>query len=186
MPLRATALQAAWRPTARPKAEIPGVCRSSTGGIRTHTHQGLSLVAAASWRTVPHIHHQSPRWESNPHVRHTKTASCHYITRAIQLVVDSEQWAVNEPVCVFNCSLPTIHCQLSESAQWESNPHVRHGKAIGYRYIMGAVIINQSQTSTSGGSRTRIITLEEWRVAVTPRTHTNQWKRWESNPRKPA
>jgi hypothetical protein len=24
------------------------------------------------------------------------------------------------------------------SAQWESNPHFRHGKAAGYRYIMGA------------------------------------------------
>ena len=22
--------------------------------------------------------------------------------------------------------------------RWESNPHVRHGKAVGYRYIMGA------------------------------------------------
>jgi hypothetical protein len=26
----------------------------------------------------------------------------------------------------------------SASAQWESNPHFRHGKAAGYRYIMGA------------------------------------------------
>ena len=25
-----------------------------------------------------------------------------------------------------------------QSAQWESNPHFRHGKAVGYRYIMGA------------------------------------------------
>lgn len=25
-----------------------------------------------------------------------------------------------------------------QSAQWESNPHFRHGKAAGYRYIMGA------------------------------------------------
>ena len=27
---------------------------------------------------------------------------------------------------------------IGQSAQRESNPHVRHGKAIGYRYIMGA------------------------------------------------
>ena len=27
---------------------------------------------------------------------------------------------------------------LLQSAQWESNPHFRHGKAAGYRYIMGA------------------------------------------------
>jgi hypothetical protein len=26
----------------------------------------------------------------------------------------------------------------SQSAQWESNPHIRHGKAAGSRYIMGA------------------------------------------------
>lgn len=26
----------------------------------------------------------------------------------------------------------------SQSAQWESNPHIRHGKATGSRYIMGA------------------------------------------------
>ena len=25
-----------------------------------------------------------------------------------------------------------------QSAQWESNPHIRHGKAVGCRYIMGA------------------------------------------------
>ena len=25
-----------------------------------------------------------------------------------------------------------------KSTQWESNPHFRHGKAVGYRYIMGA------------------------------------------------
>ena len=147
MPLRAAALQAAWRPTARPKA-VAGVCRSSTGGIRTHTHQGLSLVAAASWRTVPHIHHQSPRWESNPHVRHTKTASCHYITRAYKL----SQFVINK------------------SAQWESNPHVRHGKAVGYRYIMGAFVYQPITNSTSGGDCTRESTLEEWRVAATPRT----------------
>jgi hypothetical protein len=29
-------------------------------------------------------------------------------------------------------------CSLPASAQWESNPHFRHGKAAGYRYIMGA------------------------------------------------
>ncbi len=26
-----------------------------------------------------------------------------------------------------------------KNAQWESNPHFRHGKAAGYRYIMGAI-----------------------------------------------
>ena len=27
------------------------------------------------------------------------------------------------------------------SAQRESNPHVRHGKAVGYRYIMGTIAV---------------------------------------------
>ena len=31
---------------------------------------------------------------------------------------------------------PGTHEQ--QSAQWESNPHFRHGKAVGCRYIMGA------------------------------------------------
>lgn len=136
---------------------------------------------------------KSPRRESNPHVRHTKTASCHYITRAYipsQLVI--------------------------KSAQWESNPHVRHGKAIGYRYIMGAfVYINPTLTSVPGGNRTRVSTVAGWHVRYstsdtsptsTPHgtrtrpdglrdhrphpksngAYTDQWKRWESNPRKPV
>jgi hypothetical protein len=35
--------------------------------------------------------------------------------------------------------IPQSEIRIRKSAQWESNPHVRHGKAIGYRYIMGAV-----------------------------------------------
>lgn len=30
-----------------------------------------------------------------------------------------------------------------ESAQWESNPHIRHGKAVGCRYIMGACLVSE-------------------------------------------
>ena len=42
-----------------------------------------------------------------------------------------------------SCSRSTRNTWLSyvlsiESAQRESNPHFRHGKAAGYRYIMGA------------------------------------------------
>ena len=31
-----------------------------------------------------------------------------------------------------------------ESVQWESNPHFRHGKAVGYRYIMDACLFQFS------------------------------------------
>lgn len=33
------------------------------------------------------------------------------------------------------------HILNFKSAQWESNPHIRHGKATGCRYIMGAWLI---------------------------------------------
>ncbi len=53
---------------------------SSTGGSRTHTPQGLSLVAMPfAYRAVTI---QSPRWESNPRDRHTKTVGSRYNTGA--------------------------------------------------------------------------------------------------------
>ena len=39
----------------------------------------------------------------------------------------------------------------SKSAQWESNPHIRHGKAVGCRYIMGACWLPNCQRSKSTG-----------------------------------
>ncbi len=33
------------------------------------------------------------------------------------------------------------------SAQRESNPHVRHGKAVGYRYIMGTITVAELSRS---------------------------------------
>ena len=35
----------------------------------------------------------------------------------------------------------------TESAQRESNPHVRHGKAVGYRYIMGTFAVPELRKS---------------------------------------
>lgn len=52
--------------------------------------------------------------------------------------------------------------ELIQSAQRESNPRFRHGKTAGYRYITGAY---QQTLST---------------------LNSQQWKRWESNPRTPA
>ncbi len=42
------------------------------------------------------------------------------------------------------------HTLISESAQRESNPHFRHGKAAGYRYIMGAKIRSKLSKSRGG------------------------------------
>ena len=49
------------------------------------------------------------------------------------------------------------HTLMTKSAQWESNPHFRHGKAAGYRYIMGAklhhnqIVKDQNRLETVGG-----------------------------------
>jgi hypothetical protein len=77
--------------------------------------------------------------------------------------------------------LSAQHSALFESAQWESNPHVRHGKAIGYRYIMGA-LTNQS---IRRGSHPRNHFGRVACCCYTTDAH-EQWKRWESNPRTPA
>src|SRR5262245_37012519 len=107
LPRRAAALQAARRPTARPKAspDRSGVAR--VGVEPTHL-QGFSLAAlpvGVPCRLYPEppvgveptrppyqdgrlpLHHggirqQSAQWESNPHFRHGKTAGCRYIMGA--------------------------------------------------------------------------------------------------------
>lgn len=99
--------------------------RSSTGGIRTHTHQGLSLAALPVG--VP----------------------CH-ITNAEFGARNSES-RPSIP-CLAYClqfRIPSSTIRNRKSAQRESNPHVRHGKAIGYRYIMGALISHSSSTRAS-------------------------------------
>ena len=48
----------------------------------------------------------------------------------------------------------------TDSAQRESNPHFRHGKAAGYRYIMGAEsLVELSKNRAPGGTRTHVAAL---------------------------
>ena len=52
-----------------------------------------------------------------------------------------------------SCSQGTRDARLPhilnlKSAQWESNPHIRHGKAVGCRYIMGACWLPNCQRSS--------------------------------------
>jgi hypothetical protein len=74
-----------------PKA-FAGLPRTDTGGSRTHKPQGLSPVAIPVRVPCLRTHHssfriqhstQSPRWESNPRFRHTKTAGFRYNTGAM-------------------------------------------------------------------------------------------------------
>ena len=45
----------------------------------------------------------------------------------------------------------------TKSAQRELNPHFRHGKAAGYRYIMGAEsLVELSKNRVPGGTRTHV------------------------------
>ena len=65
-----------------------------------------------------------------------------------------------------SCSRGTRNTRLShvlivESAQRESNPHIRLGKATGYRYIMGAFVWkpNCQRSRAPGGTRTHVAAL---------------------------
>ena len=53
-----------------------------------------------------------------------------------------------------------------ESAQRELNPHFRHGKAIGYRYIMGALwcagLSKIKSTGRDSNPRRRITSAVSW------------------------
>ncbi len=54
-----------------------------------------------------------------------------------------------------------LHPESSRSAQRESNPHVRHGKAVGYRYIMGTLTEAElsKKPRAPGGTRTHVAAL---------------------------
>ncbi len=70
----------------------------------------------------------------------------------------------------------------SASAQWESNPHFRHGKAAGYRYIMGAKmhhyqIVKDQKSRAPSRNRTRITSLRRRSLAVRPSVLVLKWDR---------
>ena len=62
--------------------------------------------------------------------------------------------------------LPLHHGCIPQSAQWESNPHIRHGKAVGCRYIMGA-----NFNSALGRSRTCSSVVSRRHATVTSQVH---------------
>ena len=66
-----------------------------------------------------------------------------------------------------SCFRSRRNCQAfpyaeSKSAQRESNPRIRHGKAVGCRYIMGAcfvIVFNCQRTRAPGRTRTDVAAL---------------------------
>ncbi len=101
-----------------------GVARfhgSSTGGIRTHIHRGLSSAAMPV------------------------CAPCHFArapggSRTHPSAIPRRQAATTSQGHSYTPRI-TFDANLIQSAQWESNPHFRHGKATGSRYIMGALFV---------------------------------------------
>ena len=129
-----------WRTVPRLRA------RSSERGARNRNPIFWSFTPRSELRARAT---QSPRWESNPHVRHTKTAGCHYITGAYIGSQIRNPHSEERPVGVEPTRPP-----------WQGDRlPLHHGRV--------------HQSRASGGSCTRVPTLEEWRVSVTPRTHTN-------------
>lgn len=83
----------------------------------------------------------SPRRESNPRVRHTKTASCHYITRAVHITSST------------SCSEPLVPNSGERPAGVEPAHPPWQGDRLPLHH--GRVSIT-SQTSGSGGNRTHV------------------------------
>jgi hypothetical protein len=69
----------------------------------------------------------------------------------------------------------------SKSAQWELNPHIRHGKAAGSRYIMGAIRLSEHPAGIAPAT-------PPWEGGMLLLHHGRiiKWKRWESNPHRPV
>lgn len=73
-----------------------------------------------------------------------------------------------------------------ESVQWELNPHFRHGKAVGYRYIMDAVLflVVLIVRLRSEGLEPSPVRLRAGNAAAnTSISWLIQWGRRDSNPR---
>ena len=62
------------------------------------------------------------------------------------------------------------------SAQRESNPHVRHGKAVGYRYIMGTITVAGLSASSPCGNRTHLSALKgRYPQPIDERAGVQEW-----------
>jgi hypothetical protein len=92
-----------------------------------------------------------------------------------------------------SCSRSTRNTRLSyvpfiKSAQRESNPHFCHGKAAGYRYIMGALwcaeLSMNKSTGRDSNPRRRITGAVS--SPLDDQCLLFKWGWWESNPHRPV
>ena len=96
-------------------------------------HQGLSLAALPALRTAPRSREsrvESPESRAGAEVR-------------LLLLSGSG-------LSTLDSGLLTL--DFLQSAQRESNPHFRHGKAVGYRYIMGAGELGDESRESRAGA----------------------------------
>ena len=134
----------------------------------------FELGRYAGSRTVPRSH-QSPRWESNPHVRHTKTAGSRYNTGA-----SSERPVGVEPTHPpwRGGRRPLHHGRVSTLCGSRARlgglrgrrPHPKSNRA--------------RRSSGSGGSRTHVVRFKR-PVPRRRRPHFRQQARGDLNPRSP-
>lgn len=71
---------------------------------------------------------------------------------------------------------------IQQSAQWESNPHIRHGKATGSRYIMGASFVQSIRRGLNPHHRRGRTACSRY----TTDALVTQSEEWESNPHAPV
>ena len=93
--------------------------------------------------------------------------------------------------CAESQSLKPVASLLkpAKSAQWESNPHFRHGKAVGCHYIMGAKQYEVSCQRTSehrAGLEPASPLYESGVFAARPPVLRSQWDQRDSNPHPPG
>jgi hypothetical protein len=133
--------------------------------------------AAPQGRNRSPISFQSPRWESNPRFRHTKTAGSRYNTGASQRVrVEVRGREKPSPAC---SPTPTLTSTPSERPVGvePTHPPWRGGRRP----------LHHGRVSTLCGSRARLGGLRGRRPhPKSNRACHRQWKRWESNPRRPV
>ena len=74
--------------------------------------------------------------------------------------------------------------RLPTSAQRESNPHVRHGKAVGYRYIMGTIAVPELSRNREHrvGVEPTSPPYKSGIFAAGPPVPATEWDRRGSNP----
>lgn len=168
---------------------------SDTGGIRTHMTQGLRLLAIPVRAPCQHsslptpqspLSGQSPRWESNPRFRHTKTAGSRYNTGAIEQHPRASGGSRTHASALRGRYAPTTSQRRCvrihpPSFQQERLAGVEPAPPTWHAGVLPLTPQAPNTTRASGGARTRVTVVGGRYVSATPRMHNSQWDQEDSN-----